>query len=131
MQQDSRNIQAVREVYDLARRSNHRELRTRLLDDVTWSPAREGAWHPCTNAEEVVRTLVWRAGMNKLRPSECIDVGDRVLVQLKGRAISRLGAKGLLAPRLFQIVVFRDGKVASMQDYPRREDALAAAGLRT
>lgn len=128
--EDSRNVKAVKEVYDLARRSNHRELRTRLSDDVTWNPAREGAWRPCTNADEVVRTLLWRAGMNKLRPFEFIDLGDRVLLQLKGRAMSRLGAKGLLAPKLFQIVVFRDGKVASMQDYPRREDALAAAGLR-
>lgn len=128
--QDSRNVQTVKEVYDLARRSNHRELRLRLLDDVTWNPAREGAWKPCTNADEVVRTLLWRAGMNKMRPADFIDLGDRVLVQLKGRAISRLGAKGLVAPKLFQIVVFRDGKVASMQDYPRREDALAAAGLK-
>ena len=128
--QESRNVLAVKEVYDLARRSNHLELRKRLHDDVTWHPAREGAWRPCTSADEVVRTLLWRAGMNKLRPADFIDLGDRVLVQLKGRAVARLGAKGLLAPKLFQIVVLRDGKVVSMQDYPRREDALAAAGLR-
>jgi hypothetical protein len=128
--QDSRNVSAVKELYDLARRSNHRELRTRMVDEVTWHPAREGAWKPCTNADEVVRTLMWRAGMNKLRPGEFIDLGDRVLLQLKGRAIGRLGAKGVLAPRLFQIVVLRDGKVVSLQDYPRREDALAAAGLK-
>lgn len=127
---DSRNVQAVKEVYDLARRSNHRELRTRLHDDITWDPAREGAWRPCTNADEVVRTLLWRAGMNKLRPVDSIDLGDRVLVQLRGRAISRLGAKGFIAPKLFQIIVLRDGKVASMQDYPGREEALTAAGLK-
>jgi ketosteroid isomerase-like protein len=127
---DSRNVRAVKEVYDLARRSNHKELRTRLHDDVTWHPAREGAWRPCTNADEVVRTLLWRAGMNKMRPADSIDLGDRVLLQLKGRAISRLGAKGFFAQKLFQVVVLRDGKVASIQDYPRREDALAAAGLR-
>jgi ketosteroid isomerase-like protein len=127
---DSRNVVAVKEVYDLARRSNHRELRARLHDDVTWHPAREGAWRPCTNVDEVVRTLLWRAGMNKLRPVDSLDLGDRVLVQLKGRAISRLGAKGVFAPKLFQIIVFREGKVASMQDYPGREDALAAGGLR-
>ena len=128
--QDSRNVTVVKELYDLARRSNHRELRTRLDDGVTWHPAREGAWKPCTNADEVVRTLMWRAGMNKLRPGEFIDLGDRVLLQLKGRAIGRLGAKGLFAPRLFQIVALRNGKVVSLQDYPRREDALAAAGLK-
>jgi ketosteroid isomerase-like protein len=58
-----------------------------------------------------------------------IELGDRVVVQLRGKRLERLGAKGFV-PRLFQIVVFRDGKVASMQDYARREDAFAAAGLK-
>jgi hypothetical protein len=119
---------AVVEIYELARRANHRELRDRLHGDVTWHPAREGAWRPCSDADEVVRTLVWRADANRMRPGEMIEVGDRVLVQLRGRRLDRLGAKGFV-PRLFQIVVVRDGKVASIRDYARREDALAAAGL--
>ena len=126
---ESKNLDAVREVYDLARRANHRELRTRLKDDVTWDPAREGAWKPCVTADEVVRTLLWRAEANRMRPGEMIDLGDRVFVQLRGKRLERLGAKGFV-PRLFQIVVFRDGKVASIRDYARREDALAAAGLK-
>jgi ketosteroid isomerase-like protein len=125
----SKNADAVREVYELARRANHRELRTRLRDDVTWDPAREGAWRPCSTADEVVRTLLWRARANRLRPAETIDLGDRVLVQLHGRRLGRLGAKGWM-PKLFQIVVLRDGKVVSISDYARREDALAAAGLK-
>ena len=125
----SKNLDAVREVYDLARRANHRELRTRLNDDVTWDPAREGAWKPCVNADEVVRTLLWRAEANRMRPGEMIDLGDRVFVQLRGKRLERLGAKGFV-PRLFQIVVLRDGKVVSIRDYARREDALAAAGLK-
>jgi ketosteroid isomerase-like protein len=124
------NVDAVREIYELARKANHQELRTRLHEDVSWEPAREGAWKPCSNAEEVVRTLLWRASANRLHPGEVIDLGDRVLIQLRGRRLDRLGAKGFI-PRLFQIVVFRSGRVASMADYPRREDALAAAGLRT
>jgi hypothetical protein len=123
------NVDAVREIYELARKANHQELRTRLQEDVSWEPAREGAWKPCSNAEEVVRTLLWRASANRLHPGEVIDLGDRVLIQLRGRRLDRLGAKGFI-PRLFQIVVFRSGRVASMTDYPRREDALAAAGLR-
>jgi ketosteroid isomerase-like protein len=125
----SKNIEIVREVYDLARRANHRELRLRLDDDIVWKPAREGAWRPCTNADEVVRTLLWRAGFNKMRPADTIDLGDRVLVQLRGRGLARLGAKGLIA-QLFQIIVLRGGKVVSIQDYPRRSDALTAAGLK-
>ncbi|HLX18674.1 MAG TPA: hypothetical protein VKR23_00845 [Gaiellaceae bacterium] len=126
---DSRNVVTVREVYDLARKAKHKELRELLDDGASWEPAREGAWKPCENADEVVRTLLWRAGMNRMRPSEFIDLGDRVLVQLRGRHMSRLGAKGMF-PRLFQIVVVRGGRVSSIQDYPNREAALAAAGLK-
>ena len=125
----SSNADAVREVYDLARRAKHEELRTKLVEDVTWYPAREGAWKPCTNADEVVKTLLWRAGMNKMRPFDFIDLGDRVVVQLRGRGIGRLGAKGFF-PRLFQIVVLRGGKVVSIKDYSTRDEALAAAGVK-
>jgi ketosteroid isomerase-like protein len=118
----------VHEVFRLARRADHRALRTHLHDDVTWQPAPTGKWSACTTADEVVRTLLWRADANRLRPGETIDLGDRVLVQLRGRRLERLGAKGFV-PRLFQIIVLRDGKVASIQDYGRREDAFAAAGL--
>lgn len=124
----SPNEDAIAEVFRLARRADHRALRTRLHDDVTWRPATTAKWNPCSHADEVVRTLLWRAEANRLRPGEMIDLGDRVLVQLRGRRLERLGAKGLI-PRLFQIVVVRDGKVASIQDYGRREEALAAAGL--
>lgn len=127
--QKSPNVETVREVYELARRARHGELRRHLADDVTWHPAREGAWRPCTNADEVVRTLLWRAGMNKMRPSDFIDLGDRVVYQLRGRAMGRLGAKGLIFQRLFQVMVVRGGKVVSLQDYPTREAAYAAVGL--
>jgi len=125
----SSNADAVRELYDLARRAKHQELRGLLVEDVTWHPAREGAWKPCTNADEVVKTLLWRAGMNKMRPFDFIDLGDRVVVQLRGRGIGRLGAKGFF-PRLFQIVVLRGGKVVSIKDYSTRDEALAAAGVK-
>ena len=126
---ESRNVVAVREAYELARRADHKTLRTRILDDATWRPAKEGAWNPCRDADQIVRTLLWRTHANRMRPAETIDLGDRVLVRLRGVRLSRLGARGFWAPKLFQVVVLRDGKIASMQDYPNRETAFAAAGL--
>jgi hypothetical protein len=58
-----------------------------------------------------------------------IDLGNCVLVQLRGRRLERLGGKGFI-PRLFQIIVLREGKVASIRDYAKREEALAAAGVK-
>jgi hypothetical protein len=43
--------------------------------------------------------------------------------------LARLGARGFW-PKLFQIVEIKDGKIVRMQDYGRREEALAAAGLK-
>jgi ketosteroid isomerase-like protein len=126
----SANVATIQEVFRLARRADHRALRLRLHDEATWHPAHEGAWKPCETADEVVRTLLWRTDANRLRPGDVIDLGDRVLVQLRGRRLERLGAKGFV-PRLFQIVVLRDGKIVSIRDYGRREQALAAAGLKT
>jgi ketosteroid isomerase-like protein len=127
---ESQNVERVREVYDLARRARHEELRRFLAADVSWQPAREGLWKPCTTVDEVVKTLLWRAGMNKMRPFDFIDLGDRVVYQVRGRGIGRLGAKGGLFPRLFQIMVLRDGRVASIHDYASRADAHAAVGLK-
>jgi hypothetical protein len=77
----------------------------------------------------IVRTLLWRAGMaNRLRPARTTELGNRVLVELRGVRLRRLGIKGF-KPRLFQIIELRDGKIVAMQDYPSREEAMAAAGL--
>ena len=76
----SPNRQTVETVYQLARKADHRTLRDWLHDDVTWHPAHEGAWKPCENAEDVVRTMLWRAEANRLRPGEMIELGDRILV---------------------------------------------------
>jgi ketosteroid isomerase-like protein len=123
------NADAVEQVFKLARRADHRALRQRLHDDVTWHPARERAWKPCENAEDVVRTLLWRAHANRLRPGEVIELGDRVFVKLRGRRLERLGAKGFV-PRLYQVIVLREGKVASIRDYSDRDAALEAAGIK-
>ena len=77
----------------------------------------------------IVRTLLWRSGMaNRLKPADPIELGDRVLIRLRGVRLHRLGAKGF-RPRLFQIVELRNGKIVRMQDYAGREEAFAAAGL--
>jgi ketosteroid isomerase-like protein len=123
------NTDLVDEIYELARRANHRELRTLLHDDVTWHPAREDAWRACTNADEVVQTMLWRSSANRLRPGEMLDLGGLVFVQLRGKRLERIGGKGFV-PKLFQVIAIREGKVVSIKDYARRTEALEAAGVK-
>jgi ketosteroid isomerase-like protein len=119
----------VREAYQLARKGDHRQLRTMIADDATWHPAREGAWNPCRDGEWIVRTMLWRAGpANRLRPGQTIELGNSVLLEVRGKRLRRLGARGFRG-NLFQIVEVRGGKIVRMQDYPGREEGLAAAGL--
>ena len=125
----SEALDIVRQAYGLARRADHRTLRQLIADDATWHPAREGAWNPCRDGDMIVRTLVWRSGMaNRLRPSQTIELGNNVLIRLRGVRLRRFGGQGF-RPALFQIVEVRGGKIVRMQDYPGREEALAAAGL--
>jgi ketosteroid isomerase-like protein len=123
------NLDTVRELYELARKGNHRELRTHFSDDATWHPAREDAWKPCTTADEVVQTMLWRSSANRLRPGDMLDLGGLVFVQLRGKRLERLGAKGFV-PKLFQVIAVRGGKVVSIRDFARREAALEAAGVK-
>jgi len=125
----SETLDLVRQAYALARKSDHRTLRQLIADDATWNPAREGDWNPCPNADWIVRTMLWRAGpANRLRPGETFELGNTVLLEVKGKRLRRLGAKGFRG-NLFQIVEVRNGKIVRMQDYPGREEGLAAAGL--
>ena len=125
----STTLETVQLAYGLARKGDHRSLRALIADDATWHPAREGAWNPCRDADTIVRTLLWRSGpANRFRPGETFELGDRVLIGLRGTRMRRLGARGFRG-KLFQIVEVRGGKIVRMQDYPGREEALAAAGL--
>jgi hypothetical protein len=119
----------VDEAYALAKKSNHKELRKLIADDATWEPTAKKKWKPCTNADEIVRVLVWRAGRaNKLRPGETLELGKYVVFRLRGKRIERLGAKGFWSPKLFQIVEVKAGKIVHMQDYGTMQEALAATG---
>ena len=120
--------EVVQQAYALAKRGDHRKLRQLIADDATWLPAREGAWNPCRDGDMVVRTLMWRAGFaNRFRPGTTIDLGPRVVVQLRGKRMRRLGVRGYWG-KLAQIIEVRDGKIVRIQDYPGIEEAMAAAG---
>jgi hypothetical protein len=120
----------VKDVYDRAKRGDHKAVRALLADDATWHPSREGAWNPCTDADQIVKTLLWRAGSaNKLRPGETIELGSLIFIQLRGKRLERIGAGGFWAPKLFQVVEVRDGKIVRIQDFRKRGEALAAVGI--
>ncbi len=119
----------VQQAYSFARKGDRRQLRELIADDATWLPVREGAWNPCRDGDTVLKTMLWRSGSaNKLRPGQTIDLGNHAVIKMKGKRLDRLGARGFI-PTLFQVVEVRNGKIVRIQDYPKREAAMTAAGL--
>jgi ketosteroid isomerase-like protein len=124
------NVERVREAYRLTRRGNPRELLDLVAPDAVWEGAEGTSWKPCETGDEVAKTLLWRAAVHRLRTSEVVDVGDRVIVSVRGRRMSRLGAPWW-SWKIFQVVTVRDGRIARIQDFGRRDDAFGSVGLRT
>jgi ketosteroid isomerase-like protein len=119
----------VAEAYALAKKTQHEKLRLLIADDATWEPSAKRKWKACANADEIVRALLWRAGRaNRLRPGETMEFGGHVVMKLRGRRLEVLGAHGFWAPKLFQVVEVKDGKIARMHDYGTMEEALAGTG---
>ena len=119
----------VAQAYALAKKSDHKRLRPLIHDDATWEPTAKKKWKACSNADEIVRTLLWRAHRaNRLRPGEMTELGSFVVFRVHGRRLERLGSRGFWVPKLFQVVQVRDGKIARMRDFGTMEEALAATG---
>ena len=115
-------VERVRQAYRLIRRGNPLELLELVAPDAVW----EGT---CEGGEQLAKTLLWRGAVHRLRATSFVDVGDRVVVSVAGRRMGKLGAPWW-AWRIFQVVTVRDGKIARIQDFPRRADAFAAVGLK-
>lgn len=124
------NVAVVRDVYRLMRKGDPRELLELIDPAATWRGAEGTKWKPCENSQEVAKTLLWRAAVHRLRTSELIDVGDRVIVGVIGTRMNRLGAPWW-GFKIFQVVTVREGKVVRIQDFGRREHAFAEVGLHT
>ncbi len=117
------------QAYALAKKADHRELRKLIADDATWEPTKKRKWKACTNADEVVRALVWRAGRsNRMRMGETIDLGPHAVIRIRGKRLELLGAHGFWLPKLYQVVEVKEGKITRMRDYGTLEEALAGTG---
>ena len=68
----------------------------------------------------------------RVEAEEIIDTDDRVVTveQLSGRGLKGSDAGAWVHDRLFRVISFEAGKIRRVKEYPSREEALEAAGLR-
>jgi ketosteroid isomerase-like protein len=100
--------------------------------DANWVKA--GIMEPCYRGFDDYRRYVaagdevW-GGENHLRPSELIDLGDRLVLLADGRM--RAQASGVPLAEAFALVsTIEDGRFVHHQEYYDHAQALEAAGLR-
>ncbi len=99
-----------------------------LLDpDVTWQGVREDL--VCHGREEVVGTFRWGLGERReIDALEFIRGRDRVVVGVRSPTLTDVAGEPLEG-QIFNVFTLRDGHITRMDDYRRRSEALAAAGI--
>ena len=96
--------------------------------DIVWNPTEESA----AQGHDAVRASLvrWKGEWDdyEMRPEEFEHMGDRVVVAVRVRGRGR--ASGIeVDARLYDVYTLRDGKIARMDQFTQRSEAVEAAGL--
>jgi ketosteroid isomerase-like protein len=97
--------------------------------DVVWKTTRAGRYR---GHEEVRRFFAdMTAGFEEVafEPEEFFDRGDQIVALVRFRARPS-GSGAAIENRVGHVWTMRGGKAVRCESFPRREDALEAAGLR-
>ncbi len=125
-QEDHETLRLGYEAYD---RGDWDGLLRAMHPDIEWKTVRTGG--PYRGHDEVRRFLEdMREPFEEVmvEPDEWFDHGDQIVVFLRIRARPR-GSDAVAENRVGHLWTMRDGKAIRCETFPRREEALEAAGL--
>ena len=127
MSQEDR--ETLRLGYEAYQRGDWDGVLRAMHPDIEWETVRTGG--PYRGHDEVRRFLEdMREPFEEVivEPDEWFDYGDRIVVFLRISARPR-GSEAVAENRVGHLWTMRDGKAIRCQTFPRREEALEAAGL--
>ena len=122
------DIETLRRGYEAGSQGDWDVALDVMDEDVEWKTVRAGTHR---GHEEVRRffadmTVAFEEAV--FEPEEFIDAGDQIVVMLRIRARPS-GAGAAIENRVGHLWTLRDGKAIRCETFPRREEALEAAGL--
>lgn len=123
------DIETLRLAYEAASRRDRDHPLRNMHPDIEWVTQRTGTYH---GRKEVGRFLEESSQAFEeiiFEPEEFFERGDQVVVFVHFRA-RPVGTQVVIENRIGHLWTMRDGKAACCQTFPRREDALEAAGLK-
>lgn len=122
------NLETVMIDFFGALRRGDLDAASSLLDrDVIWQGLRED-W-VCHGREEVIQTFRW--GLEQRRQIDALEFtrgGNQVVVGARGPSITEVAGEPLKG-QIFNLFTLREGRIVRIQDYRRRGEAFAAAGV--
>jgi ketosteroid isomerase-like protein len=135
------NVELIRRGYQAFVDGDLEAISSLLAPDVEWRSVDYGPWD-AHDRETVLDVLVERLQEGyRVELEECVAAGDRVVVGFRAAGMEQprriadddgrtFGvSKYFTISRYFAVVTIRDGRVVKVEDFPGREDALAAAGV--
>ena len=125
------NVEVVRRIYDGWSRGDFSVGTDLMASDFVWQQhdqAVEPGSHHGAAIGGAIRKIFEIYENFRIEPEEYIDAGDKVVVVARNRATGR-GSGVELDQRFAFVWNVRGGKLAHLQVYEDRGDALKAAGL--
>ncbi len=125
------NLERVRQAYEFVDREHKPDFDV-IHPDIQWHTRADLPDAATYSGPDGVARLMaeWWETFDDLHMDleELIDAGDRVVVVLRLHGRVRGSAHEVDMPET-HLVTMRDGKVAEIQEYPTRAEALAVVGL--
>ena len=108
------------------RRRDFEALERRMDPDIVWQGVRED--FVCPDRAAVLEMLrEWQPDDHGVEALELVATEDRVVVGVRSTQLQEIGDVPL-GGQIFNVFTLSDGRIVRIDDYPRRSEALAAAG---
>ena len=125
------NVDLVRQGYEHFARTGEPDV-SAYAPDVEWYGAAEDPGSEIFHGVDGVRKLIAEVQDEfedfRTEPFEFLDSDDRVVAGLVHRGRGR-GSSAEVEMREWNVLLIREGRIASVHEYRDREEALQAAGL--
>jgi ketosteroid isomerase-like protein len=127
MSQEDR--ETLRLVYEAYNTGDWTGALSRMHRDIEWKTTRAGTHRGHDEVRRFMEDMREPFEEVMVEPDEWFDDGDRIVVFLRIRARPR-GSDAVAENRVGHLWTMRGGVAVRCETFPRREDAIEAAGLR-
>jgi ketosteroid isomerase-like protein len=125
------NVDLVRQGYEHFAKTGEPDL-SAYAPELEWHSAAEDpgleVFHGVEGLRRLIEDVQEQLEDFRTEPFEFLDAGDRVVAGLVHRGRGR-GSSAEVEMREWNVFLIRDGRIVSVHEYGKREEALEAAGL--